>query len=51
MVEALAQVAQSSGRGPIPGSIEGEVGRALHSLVQLKMSLLSAEGLFWVIHR
>lgn len=31
--------------------LEGEVGRALHRLVQLKMSLLCAEGFFWVIPR
>jgi len=43
--ETLERVAQRGSGGPIPRNIQGQVGRALSSLIYLKMSLLTAGGL------
>jgi len=43
--ETLAQVAQRGGRYPIPGNIQGQVGRGSEQLIELKTSLLTAGGL------
>ena len=42
--EALAQAAQRGARWPIPGNIQGQAGRALSNLIQLKVSLPMAGG-------
>jgi len=41
----LAQVAQSSGRCPIPGTFKVRLARALSNLIRLKLDLLTAGGL------
>ena len=42
--ETLAQAAQRGARWPIPGNIQGQAGRALSNLIQLKVSLPMAGG-------
>jgi len=42
------QVAQRGGRCPIPGNIQAQVGRALSTLIQLKLSLLAAGWVGWM---